>query len=137
MSAFDQAISAHQQALDVAAAKAQALAEEEALRRRQIEARAESTFRMGVKILNKWFQDVEWSIYDSRSGLGQAAGYGDGSSVVVWEQGHPELLLMVRKEGDVYYVTQQTDTNSGYNYWNGPRVRSAADIGAILRRQNA
>lgn len=108
--------------------------------------RAAETLKHALHLLSseKWFPGVEWNVRDDRSGHGSAMGYGHGEAVVLHDANDPHngwQLMYERFDNSsnggsviqkVYWVTSETDSGTGYGYWGGPEVKSAADVGAIL-----
>lgn len=88
--------------------------------------------------LDEWFPGASWDIM-SFSNVGCAAGYSDGTGIVVSDEERSMYLLLERADRDdaatsvaVYCVVQDTDSDTGYSYWSGPQVRSVLDIGQVL-----
>lgn len=141
-SAAEIAQAAYEQAIEAAKAEKLDAIRAEAEARRIVETRADEVFKEGVKVLDRWFPGVEWSIRDMHSGRGSAMGYGHGEAVVVREASSsaPCFYLMIerlRSQIRIYMVESKTDRDTSYGYWDGPEVKSAADVGRILLQRKA
>lgn len=106
--------------------------------------------------LEEWFPGEQWDVMDY-STVGAAAGFGDGRDVIVAPEDRSVYLGLVRmsvrvpsvpagQPGSfvetgkviVHAVEQLSDTgmssfNTGYSYWGGPEVKSAAAVGRWIK----
>lgn len=109
--------------------------------------------------LSGWFPDVKWDEWDVMDfgSKGAAAGFGEGSDVIVAPPDRSVHLLIEAARPEVpkssggawparpltvYAVEQKWDTgtssfNTGYPYWDGPEVKSPADIGQWIAAREA
>ena len=140
MSATEQALAAHQAALEAAALEAAQAAALEAEEARRKEAHHKAAFEAAKGYLGAWFPGVEWVYYPS----------GDyGHDTIVMEAGadwSDPLKIKVEhydvgtpEGGDPHYRTRlfcvervQDTSLIGHSYWSGPHVKSAADVGRWL-----
>lgn len=139
MSAYDIARTAHEMALAAAAAVRQEEEERQAAAKSEQAARTARKLAAGTAILNGWFPGVEWQILDD----GESLYY---SALVVQEAGatwDDPLKLRIDHyliQDEVYrtriYAVKQTHSN-GYACWEGPEVKSAADVGRWLVAQES
>lgn len=94
----------------------------------------------------EWFPGVEWKIVDDNSSIGAATGFsGTGQDVVFMDEQDPQsspLKLHVHRCTDdsgpaltVHLVRLDRDSGTQYNYWHGPEVKSALDVGKALERR--
>lgn len=134
MTAKDIALQAYQAVLDAEAAKQREQEEEDQRREQQIRERGWETFFAGLPTLQEWFPNVQWELYDYKSGLGSAGGYGWGDEVIVREAGDSseDLLILMDRKPRYYLVSRERDRDTGYSYYGGTRIKSAADVGRFL-----
>lgn len=129
-------MTAKEQALLAAEAELKKLEEAEANEAQERSERIERKLAAGLVILNSWFPDVEWDVIDD----GEQAYY----SELVLRERDSDLMLMVQSflndmnagEEAGYrtriYVVAERPTAYGYRHWEGPEVKSPADIGRWL-----
>lgn len=111
-------------------------------RRREKERRevkeAEAMRLLTASPLSEWFPGAEWEWYGEQLPFFPAAFCADrpagtnptyaGVPVFLLEQRDPDKPVKVK------CVTERTDSGSGgYTYWDGPGMRSAADVGRYIR----
>lgn len=138
MNAHEQALSAYRQALDAAERERRVEDERQIALAQERSDRIRRKFTTGVEVLTKWFPGTLWHTIDTGE-----EGY--SSEMVVMENGsEPKDPLKIKIE---YTFLDMNDPkagyktrlfcvegiyNSGYFHWEGPEVKSAADVGRWL-----
>lgn len=112
--------------------------------RDKLQAQVEVTFDLAAAKLKqaKWFPSVTWVVYDSKSTLYGASGFGDGTCIVLADASDPSgpvKLMVTRVVGfgdilprlDIRFARREY--SEGYYYYTSNPVHSAADVGKLLK----
>ncbi len=133
MSAREIALSAHAQAVAAEEARIQAIADDRAREEERKLAKHRENFQAALRTLGKWFPGVFWS---------WEVGGDYGFDTLVFERDEPTFRLKVHtwmtkgyQNIEIQIGDYVLDRHSGYHYFSGVKVRSAADVGRYLMKK--
>jgi hypothetical protein len=101
----------------------------------------EETRKEAIRTLGRpeWFPGVYWNLVDDKPGSnGTALGFDTTGQNIVLRDQHGQVTLHFWRctdgsgPSEVRLVSLQRDDDTGYNYWAGGLVKSAADVGQAL-----
>lgn len=108
-----------------------------AARRRDDENAARAQRLIHDSLLEEWFPQEAWTVRDSASSKGAMMGVGIGAVVRPRDASVNLMLEPMNGKVRVSAVTTKLDSVTGYSYWDGPEVNSAADIGRYIEALEA
>lgn len=137
MSASDIARGAYEQAIEAEKARVAAEEARKAEEERKVRERHQATFEMALPILAQWFPGIEWDFDIDGDYRGDVIIFEDGKGRPpefklraqrrILDMNHPSVFSIELEIGEY-----RPDRMSGYTYFAGTKVNSAADIGRHL-----